>query len=440
VSAPDLRHEVAKVRSEPGALSFEALVNGETTEVWMRTDPGEATSAEAILPTCLMPAMRFGGKLTVPEPVSPRVLRNQREFQAIQRAWSLEWEFGEPPLREVEVVAPEAEPMHPPEGGRVATFFSGGVDSWSIVLDEPAVTDLIFVRGFDLMLGMPQHAELSDRVEARLRDAAKETGLRLHVVETNLRSLSDPLLRWEVYYGCALDAIALFLAPRFERVVVTGDLDHETEFPMATSRMIDRLWSTEQVEIADAGGRYNRVERLRRISDHPVVQRTLRVCWENPDGAYNCGRCRKCLMTIITLEALGLRDAIETFPAELNLNAVADIKITYGTILVLWEDVLDTVRAAGRADLEPAVERVVERGKRELGLPSWYRRRATPGPPPLNRPAADQPPRPSDGGDASREARLEAELSTVLGSRSWKMTAPLRRAAARLRRISRGIR
>jgi hypothetical protein len=439
VSAPDLRHEVAKVRREPGALSFEALVNGETTEVWMRTNPGEATSAEAILPTCLMPAMRFGGTLTLPDPVSPRVLRDQREFQAIQRAWSLEWEFGEPPLEEVEVVAPTQTPP-PGEGGRVAAFFSGGVDSWWTVLDEPAVTDLIFVRGFDLLLDMQEHAELSDRVEGRLRDAAEEMGLRLHVVETNLRALFDPYFRWEVVYACGMAAVALFLAPRFERVLIASEFDHETQIPMGASRMVDTLWSTERLEITDAGGRYNRVERLRRIADHPVVQRTLRVCWQNPGGAYNCGHCRKCLRTMIALETLGALAKVRTLPAELDLDAVAGIELDQEVQLVFWEDILDAIRAAARADLQPVVEAVLERGKREFGLPPSYRRRALPGPPPLRRAATERPGPRADVGDTSRGPQLEAELPTLLGSRSWRMTAPLRRTAARLRRISQRLR
>ncbi len=95
---------------------------------------------------CAMPAMRAGGSLTMEERVSPRLLRNQREFQAIQRAWSLGWEDDGEPLHEVEIHAhPRA--VEPRYGGRVATFFSGGVDSWATVLNNPDITDLIFVRG-----------------------------------------------------------------------------------------------------------------------------------------------------------------------------------------------------------------------------------------------------------------------------------------------------
>jgi hypothetical protein len=379
-----IEHEVGDVEHGGGELSFTARIGGDEQRVWMRADPAQPTSAGAVLPACLMPAMRFGGRLSLPVSISPRVLRGQREFQGIQRAWSREWEFGRPPLAEVEVNAATALPEDRVEArGRVAAFFSGGVDSWSVVLDEPELTDVIFVRGFDLLSGNPLQTDLVGEVESRLRGAADELGLGFHVVETNLRELTDPHIGWEAAHGCAADAVAHFLAPRFERVLSAGANDYENQAPMGVSRLVDRLWSSERLELVEAGGRYSRVERVRRIAAHPLVRRTLRVCWQNRDGAYNCGRCRKCLYTMAALEAVGARDAVETFPPELDVELLAAAEINHRSELFLFEDLLDAIRAAGRADLAPPVARLVARGKRKLGLPLSYRSRATPGPPPL---------------------------------------------------------
>ncbi len=379
------RHEVANLRSAPGELSFEARIGGRAEEVWLRSATPVLPTADAALAACLMPAMRSGGTLELHDPVSPRLLRTQREFQAVQQAWSLEWEFGDPPLREVEVLAPTRVPQAPATPGRVAAFFSGGVDSWSTILANPEITDLIFVRGIDLMPKLVHQAGLADRVEERLRDAAAALGLPLHVVETNVRELSDPLARWETYYGCAVVSVALFLSPLFERVLIAGDSDYEVQGKFGANWMVDQLWSTERLEIVDDGGRRSRMQRLAAIAAHPVVGDTLRVCWENPEGAYNCGRCRKCLMTMIALEALGARQRIATFPPALDLSAVAAIEISMPVLLTLWEDVLDAARAARRPDLERAVETVVSGGKRRLGLPMAYRRRRRAGPAPTIR-------------------------------------------------------
>jgi hypothetical protein len=410
------QQEVANLRSTPGELSFDARIGDQTRSIWLRTETAVLPSADAALAACLMPAMRSGGTLELTDPVSPRILRTQRQFQAIQRAWSLEWTFGDPPLHEVEVVAPVELPPAPQEKGRVAAFFSGGVDSWATIIDNPAVTDLIFVRGIDILPGTARQQRLADEVEARLREAAVALGLRLHVVETNLRELSDPLVRWETFYGCSIVAVALFLAPLFERVLIAGDSDYEVQVKFGANWMVDQLWSSEQLEIVDDGGRFSRMERLARIVDHPVVQETLRVCWENPGGAYNCGRCRKCLMTMSALEALGARGRFRTFPAELDLDALATIEIRQSVLLTLWEDVLDATRAAGRPDLERAVGATVARGKRLLGLPSTYRRRHTPGPAPPIRLAAVIPVwrQAQDLAGAVRSA-LDQEIATGVG-------------------------
>jgi hypothetical protein len=345
-----------------------------------------------------MPAMSHGGTLTIDAPISARLLRNQAEFQALQSFWSSQWPFGLPPLREIEVSAPARMAAGPSRPGRVATFFSGGVDSWASVLGNPEVTDLIFARGVDLVPGWPQHEAIADEIEARLREAANGLGLRLHVVETNARLLSDPLVRWETYAASALAAIALFFEPLFERVLIANDIDFRRQIPLGAAQLIDHLWSTEDLEIVDWGGRFNRTERLERIVDHPLVQRTLRVCWLNPGGTYNCGRCGKCLLTMIALEAIGARGKVHTFPTELDLTRLAENPIAVPLQLIFWQELLETTRRAGRPDLEGPVTAHVEAGRRAVGGPT-------------------------------------VELQTVLGSTSWRLTAPLRRLGALRRRF-----
>jgi GT2 family glycosyltransferase len=412
---PGPHHEVANLKAAPGELSFEARIDGQTQQVWFRSETAVVPSADAALATCLMPAMRSGGTLELSEPVSPRLLRTQREFQAVQRAWSLDWEFGDPPLREVEVVAPTRVP-HPATPGRVAAFFSGGADSWSTVLDNPDVTDLIFVRGTDILPRLAHQEGLADEVEARLREVAEELGLRLHVVETNIREMSDPLARWESYFSSAMVAIAHFLAPMFERVLMASMTDHETQTPIGSARLVDQLWSSETLEVVDDGGRFSREQRLRRICRHPLVQRTLRVCWHNTGGAYNCGRCHKCVLTMISLEAIGVRRQVGTFPPELDLGLLPTFEFNQRIQMAPWEDVLDTIRAARRPDLERAVEGFVARGKRNLGLPVNHRSRKRAGPSPTIRLAAVVPAwnQPQHLAAAVRSA-LQQEIETGVG-------------------------
>jgi len=376
--SPD--HEITDIRTATGELSFDAKIDGKTHQVWFRTETEVEPGVEAALAACLLSTMRSGGTLRMSEPISPRVLRTQREFQAIQRAWSLEWTFGIPPLREVEVIAPTYEAERRAPTGRVAAFFSGGVDSWSTALGNPDLTDLIFVRGVDILESTHEEG-FAEKVEARLGAAAAELGLQFHVVRTNLRELSEQRLPWEINYGCALAAVALFIGRAFDRVLIAGDSDYEVQVKFGANWMVDQLWSTENLEIVDDGGHLSRMQRVERIAPHPLVQKTLRICWRNPDDSYNCGRCRKCLTTMAALEAVDCLEAVETLPSELDLEALTEIEVSQQVSLTLWEDKMDAARAAGKTDLEAALGSVIQRGKRNIGLPSSFRRRRTPPPP-----------------------------------------------------------
>jgi hypothetical protein len=395
--SPEAAQVVTDLRAAPGELSFSFEAGDERQRISFHADTPVVPASNGALAATLMPAMSRGVDLRLEAPVSARILRTQREFQAIQRLWSSRWPAEPYPLREIEVSAPSRLAQGPEERGRVATFFSGGVDSWAAILDNPEVTDLIFVRGLDLVPAWPQHGALADEVEARLREAASELGLPLHVVTTDVRTFSDPLLRWESFCPSVQAAIALFFEPLFERVLIANDSEYGKQALVGASWQVDHLWSSEGLTIEDWGGRVGRVGRLRRIVDHPLVQKTLRVCWVNPDGAYNCGRCPKCLATMIGLEAIGARGKIRTFPPELDLEPLRSFRIMTPLRLALWEDVLAAVEESGRADLKKAVAPMVEAGRQAVGGPA-------------------------------------AELQTVLASRSWRLTAPLRRLGGLRRR------
>jgi hypothetical protein len=90
MGSPHFDHEITNLRTAPGELSFDARIGERTTNVWMRTESPLTAGPEAALAATVMPAMTLGGRLRMSDPVSPRMLRGQREFQAIQRSWSLD--------------------------------------------------------------------------------------------------------------------------------------------------------------------------------------------------------------------------------------------------------------------------------------------------------------------------------------------------------------
>jgi hypothetical protein len=345
--ATENRQEIADLKRSPGKLSFEAHIGPASRRIWFRTETETLPAVEAALAASLLPAMQFGGELRIDEPLSPRAMHGQREFQALRRT-----------AHEVEVIAP-ARPVEPSMAeGRVAAIFDGSVGSWVTVLSDPDVTDLILVEDF---------GERGAAAKADLRVAAAELGLGLHLVRTNLRELSDPLVPWDAYRGCAETAVAFLFEPIVDRVLIAADLDYELQEKLGAEPIASHLWSTESLDLVDAGGRLDGVERIRRVAEHPVARRFLPA--DDP-------------MTAVALEAMGLREEVATTPSKIDLEAVASLEISEPIERAHWEDVLDAARAGGRVDLERAIEAPVQRAKRTQGLPPAFRDRSDLGPRP----------------------------------------------------------
>ncbi|MDZ4719654.1 MAG: hypothetical protein SH847_14465, partial [Roseiflexaceae bacterium] len=72
--------------------------------------------------------------------------------------------------------------------------------------------------------------------------------------------------------------------------------------------------------------------------------------------AYNCGRCEKCLRTMVALESLGALGRCQTFAIPLDLRRVAALRLGDNTILALWKQNHKAVKQQGT---NPALERAV---------------------------------------------------------------------------------
>src|SRR5208337_2670196 len=83
----------------------------------------------------------------------------------------------------------------------------------------------------------------------------------------------------------------------------------------------DPLWSTETTTFIHYCYGISRVEKARSLADNPLAQEYLRVCWENRNGEYNCGRCNKCIQTMLALHLAGALSKFN-FPTTLTPELV----------------------------------------------------------------------------------------------------------------------
>jgi hypothetical protein len=258
----------------------------------------------------LVYAMRAGEDVTLDAPVSPRLLASLDRILAVYSS------FFPGEMRPVSVSAPAGAP--PPPTELTGSFFSRGVDSWFAVLtaleddpQTPPLTHLVFCPDF-----LPRDSWTDDLVEAKTvqtRDAAAATGCEFVLVETNQKP---------VYRGHQLVAMALALG--FSRTLIPSSGMLGELRPRATHPDLDPLFSSERTEILHYG-KASRMQKVARVARSDDALRTLRVCRLNrADRDVNCGRCEKCIRTMIYLHLAGALDRAQAvFEHPLEPEAVA---------------------------------------------------------------------------------------------------------------------
>ena len=275
--------------------------------------------ASPFLSASVLLAMRLGEDVEVHGPVSAPLLDRVGRIVDLYASW-------DPRLFRSHVTATdELEPTRRADG--IACFLSRGVDSlYSAAVPRGlpgALTELVFCDRLE-----PIHSAGVRAEEVRLAtDTAALLGLPLVVIESNIRQLTDPIVRdWEDMVGAGLSFLATSMSGGLGYVIIPSSDGPETIGPCGTSPLLDPLFSTAEVEIEhDAPGtRPAKVAWLAR--EHPEVLPHLKVCYfeDRPD---NCGRCSKCLLTMLALEATGLRSQATGFPAEIDREALAALRI-----------------------------------------------------------------------------------------------------------------
>jgi hypothetical protein len=302
---------------------------------------------ESALIASLLPAMRQGARLSSSQPVSPRLLASMRPLQDILTTWDRT-------LQRVPVDAPALEHIRD-RSPRVGTFFSGGVDSlYTLLKHQDEITDLVFIHGFDIKR---QDTVLYALALENIQRLADTLGKRVLTIETDLREHLDRYADWaSLTHGAALASVGHLLSQQIGRLYVPSTHTYADLFPWGSHPVLDGLWSSEALEFVHDGSEARRVDKAALLATSDAALQALRVCFKNTDGAYNCGRCEKCLRTQVNLLAAGALDRCPTFSAPLDLELVRATKVRGANARSFVEENLDVLQARGIApDVQEAL-------------------------------------------------------------------------------------
>lgn len=316
------------------------------------------TDTTAAVAAALLPAMRQGWSIQTDGAVSARMLNTIPDIESILNTWDTQY-------AKIPVQAANSDQHSPiPEEKRgTGVFFSGGLDSfYTFLKNRSRINMLIFVLGFDVAL---DDKPLGSRVISALRSAATQFNLPLIEVETNLRQFTDRYAHWDLAHGAALASVGLQLAGQLHTLYIPASDSYADLEPNGSHPLLDPLWSTEDLRIIHDGCEAHRVQKAALIAQSDVALQTLRVCWQNPNSAYNCGRCEKCLRTMVNLQAVGALEKCTTFEIALDHRRVAALRMGDDAYHVAyWRENLAAIRQKGT---DPRLEKAIQAAIRKAG-------------------------------------------------------------------------
>jgi hypothetical protein len=299
----------------------------------------------------LLPAMKLGEDLVIRGSVSTRLHAGMTEIIRIVSGWDIG-------LKPIDVIVDELVPDQITPGV-TGSFFSGGVDSFYTYLrhknDQHPITHLMLVKGYDID---HHNSRLWDATVHNIGQIAKVEQATLIEIESNVRSLTDPILSWTYSHGGCLAAAAMCLRRGIGQMYIASSADAEHQALQGSHVAVDHLWSTETLRFVHDGAEASRINKIDwQIAESQLALKYLRVCNMNEKRAYNCGKCEKCLRTMVSLYAAGVLDKAETFPPEIDPHRLATLTIEGYADAVFHRENLAALRARGiRPDLQQALE------------------------------------------------------------------------------------
>lgn len=309
-----------------------------------------AANGDPFLPPLLVLAMKTGEPLAIPAAVDPRLLASLPRIQDVLLSFY-------PSLRRVEADVPvRSWTMADHRGdGAVGLFFSMGVDSFYSLLknvrdrpqDDLTISHLISVNGFDVTYegADGQFPPLLLENFIRVAGAFHKT---LLPVSTNIRRVGVRLADWPMLHGAALASVALALGGLFRRVSIAASTTYDKLYPWGSHPVLDPLWSSTTLTVVHDGCEMNTIDKTDIVAASSVALETLRPCAGYGRG-YNCGRCEKCLRTMLDLLRLDALERCPTLPDTIDPELLRNGLRPGGPIHVAdYQRRLDALRAADR--------------------------------------------------------------------------------------------
>lgn len=334
----------------------------------------------AFLVASTIPALHFGEKRVF---IDAEICPELREGLKVAMNWLSLWYYGFNNLIPVIEGKTHSRPTNPTKVERAGMFLSGGIDSLGIVrenrLNFPLEHPRAFKDGLTLNTGMSAECFLKgwkDQFgifQERLisfSDIARDANLTLIPVYTNIRymGLDDDFFEYQ-FQGAILAAVAHAFSGRLTSVSIAASdsipgmavARKENLRPWGSHPLLDQNYSSSNLRILHDGLTLSRLERTELVANWNEALQNVQVCPREWPGK-NCGKCDKCVRTMLGLVVLEALERTHAFPKDdVSEEMVSKIKITNPFAKTDYSELITPLRVKGRYDLVRAIDKIIAR-------------------------------------------------------------------------------
>ena len=339
----------------------------------------------AFIIASIFPALYFGeSRLYIEEAICPKLRDGLNTAMRLLHHWwySPNHKIVSIESKRIETVPTDRTPK------RAAFCFSGGVDSMATLYHNHTeypeshpgyLKDGLLVCGLEV-----QDVEQFQKVLKLIGTIAESSGLTFIPVYTNIIDLGpeDPKEYWRKfwlneYMSASFAAIAHLFSKRWHSFGVNSSHDIPNIIPHGSNPLLTSCYSSWGLQIKEEGINFSRFEKVKMMANWGVALQNLRVCNKSrfyEEGMLNCGRCEKCIRTMLALEAA---DALKKSTAfsirSITPQMVDEMKGIKKNLIPFYKELLLPLNQAGRSDLSKAVERKLSEYKKIQMKEKWKR-------------------------------------------------------------------
>lgn len=289
-------------------ISARVRMDDYDSRLWFRWNGAECPlPGDALLLAAIQPAMRRGYDLEISHAISEDLLDTLFEIQQ-------HFQQLDPALSMIDVRAQQLSPDVGQETAQnivkqfaTGVLFDGSVDAfYTFHKNQREIHAIVYISDYEGDKEIPQKKNTAIKTA---QHRARDLGMPFVHVRSNLRHFLKTFNNdQELDQVLVITVIDILLSGHLEKLMVPGitpglhDHPPRPDLPL----LFDSYLPTNRIHLDPHSAHVEHLDKLESLKHNHTILEALRVCWENPDRSYNCGRCKKCTRRVSASRLLEL--------------------------------------------------------------------------------------------------------------------------------------